>query len=277
MHRSGTSAIARSLAALGVYLGDNFLETQFDNPKGYWEDKGAVAINESVLAALGHGWEDVALLERSQFEEQAVAALRREAVDYLSRSFLAQPLWGFKDPRTVRLLPFWRRVLLDCGAADSYLVAIRNPLSVARSLFARQGMEAIASHRLWLVYMVPFLRDIAERAFVVLDYDSLMENPRCQLERVARALDLPPPAADSPEVDRFIAEFLDADLRHTRFSPHDFDRAAGPASALTREAYLWLSELAADRLEPHSSRFWEAWSSVEEGASTLLRDIPKTP
>jgi hypothetical protein len=270
MHRSGTSAVTRGLAALGVYLGDDFLETQPDNPTGYWEDKQVVAINERVLAALGLQWEDVAPIEREQFAQPPLEALRREAVGYLNGAFTSHALWGFKDPRTVRLLPFWRGVFDACAADDRYLVAIRNPLSVATSLFARQALDAAASHRLWLVYTVPYLREIAGKPFVVVDYDLLMKDPRRQLERVANQLELPREAAREPAIARFAAEFLDPNLRHSTFSRLDFDKETSAAS-LTREAYLWLNELATDRLGPRSASFWQAWESIEQGVAQMTR------
>ena len=42
MHRSGTSAIARGISSLGVYLGNDFLDAQPENPTGYWEDRNLV-------------------------------------------------------------------------------------------------------------------------------------------------------------------------------------------------------------------------------------------
>ncbi len=255
---------------MGVSLGDDFLAARFDNPTGYWEDKGVVALNERVLAALGLRWEDVSLIERSQFKQPQVLELQRETVAYLRRSLATQPLWGFKDPRSIRLLPFWRGALRDCEADDAYVLAVRNPLSVAASLFARQAMDADTSHQLWLVYLVPFLREVAGRPFVVVDYDSLMQEPRRQLERIAYQLSLPMDATNSTETDRFIADFLDSELRHSIFSRHDFDKETS-AATVTREAYLWLNELATDRLEPQSPRFWEAWESIENALPEVIR------
>ena len=109
MHRSGTSAIARGLGALSVYLGNDFLDAQPENPTGYWEDKGIVALNERLLGALGLKWDDTSAIDRRAFERRRVRALRRDAIRYLNRTFTSTPLWGFKDPRTIRVLPFWQR------------------------------------------------------------------------------------------------------------------------------------------------------------------------
>jgi hypothetical protein len=258
MHRSGTSAIARGLGALGVYLGNDFLDAQPENPTGYWEDKGIVALNERLLGALGLTWDDTSPVDRRAFERRGVRRLRRDAIRYLNRTFTSAPLWGFKDPRTIRALPFWQRALRDCEVEDCYVVAIRNPRSVAASLFARQAMDADAAYRLWLVHMVPFFNDVIGKPFVVVDYDLLMRDSRAQLERVARTIGIPP-NPNTSEIDSFAGDFLDARLRHSAFSRDDLEDAT-EAARLAKDTYSLLHGLAEDR--PDAGAFWSAWEGI---------------
>src|SRR5580658_4129152 len=139
MHRSGTSAITRGLQMLGVYLGNDFLSPRPDNPTGYWEDRNICELNERLLAVFGLNWEDVALIDDARWQEPDVESLRTQAVEYLRLVFSSHSLWGFKDPRTIRLLPFWQSVLRRLDVDDCYLVVIRNPRSVAISLSQRHG------------------------------------------------------------------------------------------------------------------------------------------
>lgn len=270
MHRSGTSAIARGLKALSVYLGDNLLDGQPDNPTGYWEDKSIVEINQRALEVLGLKWDDVSLITYEQFEHYRIRLLKIKAVHYLKSAFAPQPLWGFKDPRTLRLLPLWLPALRDCHAEDAYVIAIRDPRSVAASLFRRQEINAAKAHRLWLVHMVPFLCELRDKRLVVVDYDLLMLEPRLQLERIARKLSLPSlDETRSTEIDRFATNFLDGTLRHSVFSPHAFDATTGE-DRLSRAAYLLLYELATDRIEAGAPSFWPAWEKIRRDLETLL-------
>ena len=148
-------------------------------------------LNERLLAAMGLTWQSVSLIEDSQWQTRRVQDLAAEAATYLKAHFMSRTLWGFKDPRTVRLLPFWRAVFQHVGVDDRYVIAIRNPLSVASSLRKRDGLSTATSHMLWLLYVVPFLHEIAEKPFVVTDYDLLLANPREQLARIGRALKIP--------------------------------------------------------------------------------------
>jgi hypothetical protein len=273
MHRSGTSAIARGLGALSVYLGNDFLDAQPENPTGYWEDKGIVALNERLLGALGLRWDDTSAIDRAAFEGRRVRALRRDAIRYLNRTFTSTPLWGFKDPRTIRVLPFWQRTLRDCKVEDSYVVAIRNPRSVAASLFARQAMDADAAYRLWLAHMVPFFSDVIGKRFVVVDYDLLMRDPGAQLARIGYRLGVPFDAG-SGEIDGFVSGFLDANLRHSVFEPQGFDGGSA-VERLTRDAYLSLYELAADRADGPDSSLRADWAEFRARLEPILEPQPR--
>jgi hypothetical protein len=258
MHRSGTSAVARGLEALGVYLGDDFLDAQPENPTGYWEDRRIVALDDRVLKLLGLVWDDAAPIDRRSFRGWRMWRLRREAIRDLRRRFFDRPLWGFKDPRTLRVLPFWLQALREGNVDDAYVLVIRNPSSVAASLHKRQQMSVSAAQRLWLAHLVPFLGDLADKPFVVVDYDLLMADPREQLERIARALAIEP--VDASEIERFAGEFLDEKLRHSVFSLDDIDTST-EAGRLTREAFALLQDLATDR-SADDAAFWAAWQEV---------------
>ena len=113
---------------------------------------------------------------------------------------------------------------------------------------------------LWLVYVVPYLSKIANRPFIVADYDIVMAEPQRQLERIARGLKLPLDDTNKAGIEQFASNFLDPNLRHSFFNESDFDLSPN-LRPLTREAYLWLRWLATDRIGTDSPRFWSAWES----------------
>jgi O-antigen biosynthesis protein len=264
MHRSGTSLITRGLMSLGIYLGDDFVEVQPDNPTGYWEDRHLQDFNERVLTALGLKWESVALLKDARWEEPEIEAIRMEAIEYIRADFLAHPLWGFKDPRTLRLLPFWSPVFQRLGLEDAYVMVIRNPLSVAQSLIARQSdvFDAAMAHGLWLVHTVTYFSRIAQRPFIVIDYDLFVDDPRGQLKRIERALEIPQADARLGDIEDFVANFIDPELRHSQFGRLDRDFVPH-LSILVQKAYLCLRRLATDRIGPDRSQYWSEWQQIE--------------
>jgi hypothetical protein len=261
MHRSGTSAITRGLAAMGVYLGNDFLDAQPENPTGYWEDRGIVELDERLLRTLGLAWDDAAPIAPQSFACRALRKLRHAAVRYVRRNFAQHALWGFKDPRTIRVLPFWQDVLGACRVDDAYLLVIRNPMSVAKSLFARQRMPLEAALRLWLAYSIPFFDRTAGKTMLVVDYDTLMLAPRRELDRIANGLEIAASRPQlAPEIERFSNEFLDQRLRHTVFTLEQIDVTTA-AGRLARDAWALLFGLACDTGRPDAA-FWAQWQSL---------------
>jgi hypothetical protein len=173
------------------------------------------------------------------------------------------------------IVPFWHSIFQSQEVDDSYIIAIRNPLSVASSLRERQNMDALKSHLLWLLYMVPNLKRVAGRPFLVVDYDLLMTDPRKQLARIAHRLDVPLSEADRSEIESFTHDFINPRLRHSAFGPSDFG-AIPHISPLTREAYHWLRRLATDAIESDDVRFWSAWERIQGLTGVLISKTAST-
>jgi hypothetical protein len=222
MHRSGTSTVARALQAIGVSLGDNLLAPAVDNPKGFWEDRDCFQINEELLGHLGSAFDQPGLGWRISWSDPVVAELGVRAADVLKRRLLqAGGVWGFKDPRTCRLLEFWCPVMAAAGYTTSFVLAIRNPASVARSLERRNEIPCEKSYLLWLQHVIPaVVLTAGSPRRVVVDYDQMMDRPLSGLQRIATALGLRMDSASASVTD-FERDFLDESLRHTRFSATD--------------------------------------------------------
>jgi len=278
--RSGTSAITRGLGALGVELGNRLRgATLLKNPTGFYEDTDLLRINKRLKRILGVRGESVRLLEPDWWKRRAVEQLRDDAVRIIRQRFGGCALWGYKYARTLRFLPFWTDAFAAAGINVCYLVAIRNPLSVARSrarLDPWRGTQE-QSDLEWLTNVVPYFREVRERPFVIADFDLFMADPAGQLQRIARGLDLPLTAEVRASVKAFGEEFLDSRLRHSRHDPDDLERDER-INHLTRTAYRWLYRFASDEVRFPSSAEWQEWQQVEQQLDALapvLRHIDR--
>lgn len=234
MHRSGTSLIARGLKALGVELGTDLMAPNEYNERGYWENDPLVDINDELLAGMGMAWWSLALPDEGWLALPHTKPLLAKAVAELRRQFHGQPLWGFKDPRTVRLLPFWERALEHVGAKPFYVVAIRNPLSVIPSLAKRDGfVDAAHAQLMWLEHTAGSLLETDDRPRIVVDYDGMMRHPEQELKRIAQALGLNVTPRMQREIDDFTSEFVSKELRHTQFWAEDLALDPSIAPLLT--------------------------------------------
>jgi hypothetical protein len=175
------------------------------------------------------------------------------------------------------MLPFWRMVFQALDVDVQYVMAVRNPISVACSraqLNPRRGVQE-KSDLEWLVNVVPYFRAVRECPFVVADYDLLLADAVTQLERIATTLDLPLTTATTAGIQEFAKQFLHGNLRHHHFTEEDLINNPR-VNSLTRDAYRWLRRFATDSVEPYSPQVWHEWEQIENALSAqapLLRYV----
>jgi GT2 family glycosyltransferase/glycosyltransferase involved in cell wall biosynthesis len=241
MHRSGTSVVTRALRSVGVSLGDRLMPAIAGvNDKGFWEDLDIVNLNERLLSACGHVWHSVRSLKPGDVERLCEQGYLKEALQLLRKKSAPSQVFGFKDPRVAKLLPFWSRVF-SVGRFDvHYVIALRNPISVADSLSRRDGFAPEKSYLMWVDHMLTILRETAESAYVMVDYDQIVTAPETALDRLASFLNTHINDLDKAE---FLGEFLSEELRHSRYLPSD---VAGDSAAieLAIEVYASVYEFA---------------------------------
>ncbi|HUW64422.1 MAG TPA: sulfotransferase [Spirochaetia bacterium] len=262
MHRSGTSAVTRGLRALGVELGGGLIGPMADNPRGFWEDKTILDINILLLSILGLKWDSVQPIPPYRWQDPMVEDLKLRAARVVQENVDSFRLWGFKDPRTLRLLPFWIEVFDQLQVIPKYLMVVRNPISVAQSLYRRNGISPEQSYLLWSIHVIPHLAKIRNRIIAVIDYDLLMNNPIAQLRRIASRLGIPENTARKSEIQNYARFFLSQDLRHSQYSEENV-RNDPNVNDLTRVAYHWLHMLAWDKMSLASRPLWQGWSRLE--------------
>jgi hypothetical protein len=270
MHRSGTSAITRGLKVLGVELGDNLLPpVANDNETGYWEDLDLYTLNIEMLSAIGNDWHHLTPIQPDDIEGLRQKGYFLRAVELLRQKIGDAPVFGFKDPRVSKLFPFWKEVFSRCQLDVSYVLALRNPLSVIKSLAKRGGFEAEKSYLLWLGHVLVSLADRADDKLVIVDYDRLMQSPDRELLRVAKCTGL---EIDHAELQKYKREFLDQELRHTVYDLNDLflDDACPP---LVQEIYSELLEVASDKKrvdDPSLQKEIAIWASEFERLKSPL-------
>lgn len=214
MHRSGTSAMTRTLSLLGAALPKQLMPAVADNNEvGFWEPQPVADLNDEILQALDSEWDDVFAFREHQYLSNFDHFYFGRALEMLEDQFNGSEVIVLKDPRISVLTQFWDRALRQGGYTVHYVVMVRNPLEVAESLRARDGFPREKSFLLWSSYMIAVERDTraARRTFV--SYDQLMDDWRAVRSRIENDAGIPLPrdtAAAAIEIDRF----LDRRLHH---------------------------------------------------------------
>ena len=248
MHRAGTSALTKALSTLGVGLGDHLLGPCNFNPKGLFENKEIVRLNTELLHEVGHSWSSLGLIDSTELSGSKHGKIFQKAARIVAEYTSRFSIWGFKDPRTARLLPFWQEVFAHLGLPASYVIVLRNPLDVARSLQARDNMPEACSHIMWLQHYLTAFRYTEAEPRLVVNYDQLMAGPHQQLRRLFNFLGLPPVQWREELAGDYCERFLDSSLCHHSSSIEDLNevmKAALPFASLL-ELYEWALALAED-------------------------------
>lgn len=215
MHRSGTSALAGVVNALGCRNPRTLLPANERNPKGYFESAPIVRLNDEILNAAGSHWSDWRPLAPSWWLSPRFTEFRQRARALLEQEYGEATLIGLKDPRMCRLLPLWRQVLEEAGFDLLCIHIHRHPTEVATSL-ERRGTIAVqpgVGQLAWLRYVLDaeeHSRDLP-RAFV--SYDELLNDWRKIKARTEQTFGPIWPATHAAYAKR-IDDLLDLSLRH---------------------------------------------------------------
>lgn len=156
--RSGTSSAAIFLERAGFFLGaDEDIDgvDQF-NPDGYREHREINALNEETDWIFQLPGETIAPLPDTWDQHPLADVIVERTRAVLASTFHRSSLWAWKDPRTTRLLPIYRRAL--SGVNVGYLVMLRRPMASARSIARRDGVSIDVGLGIWIDYTLCTLK-----------------------------------------------------------------------------------------------------------------------
>lgn len=195
MHRSGTSAVARSVSFCGYELPADVMPARSDNPKGFWEPLAVARLNDAILVDLGMSWDQpgspvcpgmTQQETRHAVSDYVVEKWSAQAAHALQHSFGSAASIVLKDPRLALLLPLWEGTLSQAGYSGCYVLVYRNPLEVAASLNNRNAIQFRRAMQLWVHYNLACLAHLAsETTAGVLSFRKLLASPS---DSVANAL-----------------------------------------------------------------------------------------
>ncbi len=200
--------LTKLLHICGLYLGpeNELMPAQADNPDGFWEHLGFVALNDELLNELGGAW-DLPPKADEKFTHARLDPLRMKA-RLLIEGFHSASVWGWKDPRNSLTLPFWQDLLPRLKT----LIIVRNPLEVAYSMRERNGTSYSFGLRLWEIYNRRVIETLSEHERLVTHYDLFFEDAETELRRIVRFIGLPDGEVNSA------AALITAQRRHTHFT-----------------------------------------------------------
>ncbi|EHB49750.1 hypothetical protein MycrhDRAFT_5137 [Mycolicibacterium rhodesiae JS60] len=215
--RSGTSALAQVLALCGAALPPGLLGATSENPRGFFEPRAVIHLNQAILHDHGSSGYDMALdiHQDGEFGVDRNAVWIAKVRDYLSE-LPASPIVVIKEPKTTTVAKIWFEGAWQAGFDVAAVVAVRHPEEIIGSLEKRANQQNYvdSSPELtcawWLKYSLLAERDTREVLRVFVEYTNLLDDWRREVKRISAALGVDLNVEDEAAVDGF----LTPNLRH---------------------------------------------------------------
>ena len=214
MHRSGTSLCSHILSALGIDMSDD-IDVNPSNGRGHWERREIVEFHDRILRLFNRDFSGRFhdfVLPVAWWADPRVAQIKREIVAFLKQR-MGDGYFGFKDPRTVRLMPMWHQILNELKLAPKIVLCLRNPAQVARSLQVRDGLDLANGEYRWLVHMIDFYRYASNLDCCTVEYEEWFNNPPGSVKKLQQFLGLQWQQSES-DLGLVLSGIIDPAARH---------------------------------------------------------------
>ncbi len=215
MHRSGTSLLTKAIIELGYYSGDTMIAAKGDNKKGFFENEKIVQLNDKILSELLLNWKqvDITYINRAKtFLPLLKEKYFTEAVNIISGLFSNSKKCVLKDPRISILIPFWEEVFKELSIDYKYILSVRNPLEVSKSLVARGDVDFEDGVLLWLYYNTLIIKNLKNTVCTV-DYKEFFEDSFKVMQKLCEYL-MVNYEDRNESIEKFCKEFFEKKLKH---------------------------------------------------------------
>lgn len=210
--RSGTSATAGCLNGLGLPIGENIIPAGENNEKGYFENKTAVDINETLLKHLKIQYNLDFLPHDEWWKEDWTEIFKFSIKDFILNEFQDEEIFIIKDPRLSLLLPLWLMSIEELKITPLFIITLRSPSEVVKSFKGDFNDDFNINIIRWFnanIFSEYYTRGY-QRIFI--DYNKFIQNPLDSLLKIDSQFNLN--LNIDEEKQRFISEFISIKLKH---------------------------------------------------------------
>lgn len=244
-----------------------------DNPRGFFEPREVIQLNQAILREQGDSGYDLTLRRRADDAKKADWIARIRA--YLA-TLPAAPIVVIKEPKLTAVSDLWFEAADLAGFDVATVIAVRHPQEVIGSLgkrargqrYVRSSPELVSAW--WLKYTLLAEGNTRGVPRVFVEYTNLLADWRREVKRISTALAIHLEAQDQSVIDAF----LTPELRHHEHrgpvtEPFGTDWISAVYEALSAAA----RDEAWDELE--LDRVAEAYGACERGFRMAFDDYQR--
>lgn len=267
MHRSGTSALTGLLAAYGANPGTDLLPGNDSNPKGFFESKAVVDLNNEILLAAGSSWDDLTPLPVDWLKLPEVQNLKGSIASLFASDDVSNGVRVIKDPRLSLTLPLWLDVLKDLGIQPKVVICIREPDAVAQSERLMKGFPILKSLLLYMTYGLQAELHSRHLPRVVVSYENLLADWEGVLKEVDGGLDLGLSIQTANSQNQGNG-FISSELNRSELDANEF-KGCGILCEMSSSLYHELQAPQAESLDELRKRFVAYQPDIQPWAKLL--------
>jgi hypothetical protein len=189
--RSGTSMLTEILSRAGCYLGEELIEANQFNERGYFENRRFVEFHRKLLAKLGRAEVPGSAIKPPPDWVSLQIPFQKQ-LQGLLEEFVAEStahVVAVKDPRASLLLPLWISAADSLNFTLSVVLAYRNPIKTIDSVVETSQCSRLMGESLFIERTCAILD--ARVPVVFFDYDECLANPQVTIRRLLGKLQLP--------------------------------------------------------------------------------------
>jgi len=187
MHRSGTSLVSAYLQKCGLDIGKNLLPGKPENPIGFFEDSDFVTVHQKILRK-NEIW---LYTPQKEMIPKKIPSDLENLVQHKQKINTTQ--WGWKDPRTVIFLDFYKKII----PKGCFIFLYRHPFLVIDSLIRRFSdwhirLCPFAGARSWLWYnqeIISFIKKYPQKS-ILFNLGDFIKKPQESIELINNKWDL---------------------------------------------------------------------------------------
>lgn len=209
---SGSLILAHVLNLLGVVLPFERNVTHEDVIRGKCEWQEFENLDKIIMGRLNFSNYDFLNRDILNLSADIVKKFSNECSTILEAKFRDARLWGVDGINLCRLFPLYHDVVRQLGAQPGAVIVVRSPHEVAKALQRRNGLSLAHGRLFWLRTYLDAERYTRGVPRIVVSYRQLLVDWRSTVDRIAAALALEWPPADT-----------DRDIEALLASAHSYD------------------------------------------------------
>jgi hypothetical protein len=184
-----------------MYLGKpmSIIGATIDNPKGHFENKKLVRIDEIILRHYKTDWKSTKALPLNWHNSDFTKELCYKAKYILNKEFYGQKNWGFKDPRCCVTFNFWKRLFPKLRL----VVTERDGSEIAHSLEKRNKKLKVENGEELVTYYLSALKENTNKEKQkVVEFSKLIDKDEQEIISLLKHFNLDTHCIE--EINRFI-------------------------------------------------------------------------